>query len=150
MKINSINNNYQSNNTNFKGKFMKTEALNEYLKLASDSDLKKFNNLLKRMKTKNDNLVFSVNSFVDKCHEYYKTLYVELKQFNEKLSKEKISIVGQETIEKHEVYEEDFSNHITGNVIKKIHETLEWIYPEQKMAKAERENLLEGINKNLN
>ena len=154
MKINLINNNYQSNNTNFKGKFMKSEVLNEYLKLASDSDLQKFNTLLKRMKTKNDNLVFTVNSFVDRCHEYCKTLYIELEQFDEKLSKKRTFDVGTQTVqveEYEEEYEEEFSLHITGNVIKRINDTLERrFYPKQKVAEAERKALLEEINKNLN
>lgn len=160
MRISPINNNQtslkcKSNPINFNGKFMKSEVLNEYLKLASDSDLQKFNTLLKRMKTQNDNLVFTVNSFVDRCHEYCKTLYIELEQFNEKLSKKRTFDVGTETVqvekEYGEEYEEEFSLHITGNVIKRINDTLERrFYPKQKVSEAERKALLEEINMNLN
>ena len=57
MKINSINKNYQNNNTNYNGKFKNNELLNKSLEKASDYDLKKFGSLLRRMKAQNDNFV---------------------------------------------------------------------------------------------
>ena len=77
MKINSINKNYQNNNTNFNGKFKNNELLNKSLEKASDYDLKKFGSLLRRMKAQNDNFVFSIDSSKYDLNAYYKNLEIE-------------------------------------------------------------------------
>ena len=141
MRISPIN----QQSTNFNGKFRNSEFLNESLARASNSDLKRFGSLLKRMKAQNDNLVFSVEPSIIKFNEYCKGLYITLEQFNEKLSSKRDFNVGYETAE----LEEDFSYYIFKNVIKEINAKLEKIYPKQETATAEREKFLGKIYKNL-
>ena len=143
MKINSINKNYQNNNTNFNGKFKNNELLNKSLEKASDYDLKKFGSLLRRMKAQNDNFVFSIDSSKYDLNAYYKNLEIELLKSGE----QKLTVfpVGKQT----KRYEDEFTDNVFNNVIKKINKKLEEIYPEQEITKAKRENSLAKIYKNL-
>lgn len=143
MKINSINKNYQNNNTNFNGKFKNNELLNKSLEKASDYDLKKFGSLLRRMKAQNDNFVFSIDSSKYDLNAYYKNLEIELLKSGE----QKLTVfpVGKQT----KRHEDEFTDNVFNNVIKKINKKLEEIYPEQEITKAKRENSLAKIYKNL-
>ena len=143
MKINSINKNYQNNNTNFNGKFKNNELLNKSLEKASDYDLKKFGSLLRRMKAQNDNFVFSIDSSKYYFNAYYKSLEIELLKSGE----QKLTVfpVGKQT----KRHEDEFTDNVFNDVIKKINKKLEEIYPEQEITKAKRENSLAKIYKNL-
>ena len=139
MKINPINN----NQTNFNGKFKNNELLNKSLEKASDYDLKKFGSLLRRMKAQNDNFVFSIDSSKYDFNAYYKNLEIELLKSGE----QKLTVipVGKQT----KRHEDEFTDNVFNDVIKKINKKLEEIYPEQEITKAKRENSLAKIYKNL-
>ena len=139
MKINPINN----NQTNFNGKFKNNELLNKSLEKASDYDLKKFGSLLRRMKAQNDNFVFSIDSSKYDLNAYYKNLEIELLSSGD----QKLTVfpVSKQT----KRHEDEFTDNVFNDVIKKINKKLEEIYPEQEITKAKRENSLAKIYKNL-
>ena len=143
MKINSINKNYQNNNTNFNGKFKNNELLNKSLEKASDYDLKKFGSLLRRMKAQNDNFVFSIDSSKYNLNAYYKNLEIELLKSGE----QKLTVFP--VVKQTKRHEDEFTDNVFNDVIKNINKKLEEIYPEQEITKAKRENSLAKIYKNL-
>jgi len=122
MKINPINNNY----TSFGAKFKSSEALNKSLEKASRQDKKNFKNLLKRMQTKNDNLVYSVDSHVYASpYHYDKKLFIELLEDNESKRTLQPYCVGEEFVP----HKEEFEGRAFNNVIKNINTILEEKYP---------------------
>lgn len=140
MRINSINN----SQINFKGKFKKNELLNSSLEKASDYDLKKFAELLRRMKTQKDDLVFSINSDEYNIrNSFFKKFEIELLKTGNKQCTG--FIVGEET----RFFKDDFLGLAFDNSLKKINKILEAIYPEQETTKVKRENSLAKIYKNL-
>lgn len=134
------------NQTNFNGKFESSKLLTNSLEKATDYDLKKFSELLKRMKNKNDNLLFYLKSVQNTIGGgFYKIQSIELNKLEQKKPSLNIFTVGQEIIPA----EKDFTNDIFNNVIKKLNKILEEIYPEQKIIEPTRKMYLENIYKNL-
>ena len=140
MKISPI-----SSQTNFKGEFKRTEALDKAMEKASDYDLRKFGKILRRMQDVDDNRSFKLYSHVDKRYHWdYTSVWLR----NEKTynpSKDGISSAYRDT----ELADMEFSSVAYNGILKKINKNLEEIYPEPEVTKADRQRSIDYINRFL-
>ena len=139
----TINNYSAKNRQSFYGTFKKTPEMDIAIKKATDYDLRKFSLALKRMSAEKDDRFFKLNSSVD--YNAGREEFTKNINLHEYSKYETIHNVGKEVKSE----PKNFVGNCYNNVIKRITQVLEDIYPEKEHMSIPREKSLNEISQYL-